>query len=1613
MWKRLKGRKNCPPTAGDGDVESLQIPTVSLKHEIAPSSSDSAESTTLRDLEIRRRGSEQSAISDFHGQLFPRPAHQRRRSEDRREDPLGLHVLHSPDVEKRTVDILFIHGLGGTSLRTWCHGRDIDNLWPRLWLPHEDGFSTARILTFGYNAHFSSKKEQASLAIGDFANDLLFRMKYSENGSERLGQVPIIIVAHSMGGLVFKKAFIHGLLNDEFRDIISMVKSVLFLATPHRGADLAETLNKILTSSIFGHSPKDYVMELARRSPTIDELNESFRHHASKLHVFSFYETLSTAIGPLSTMLLDKSTAVLGYPRETSQPLTANHHDVCKFRSREDANYLSILGALRSVVESDLPGSGNRANERSEEDLALVKALLGISTSPDEDLATGRAVRKPGTCEHFFTSPEFSAWRSSSSNKILWAHAPPGNGKSTLCTLVIDRLIEAGDSCIYFFFKYDNHQKRSISHMLRSFAYQIAVHEPRACHELAELSQSGERFHNADFMGVWKKIFLSILSKISSTRASYWVIDGIDESESSRQLVDFLSSISDFKSIIKVLILSRPHFTINQALQQAATKIPVVELPLADNREDIRLAVSEEIIYLASDESFKHETVNEITNRSYGNFLWASLVAKLVASCHRQDQVERLLETTPDGMDKLYDRMLSVVTDLRMLEDVNLARILLSWAMYSRTPLTVEELSQPYAAEFKSVMNLKHTVNQVCGQFVTINTSNQITLVHHSAREYLRKHSHAGFSLKVQDSHEELFGKCLVAICDKDLRAKLQMLRVPQFLRYAATSWAFHLENCSVQSDRILNGLTRFFKGPFPLSWIQYMAMSGHLSDLPGVSRRLTNYVRKRRKFDTEKPPMLHRITDLSLIDSWAIDIMKIPAKFGRNLYKDPTLIYKCVPSLCPKNSAIFQKFSSSPAVTLSVTGLSNEEWDDCVARVSGSTGKAVRLAASTIYLVIASDMPRGLITVFDTILYQTHKTFNIKERILHLAFSQTDSLLACHGVRNTYVWKINDGSLVLEAKNPRQERAIELRFDEHDCLVIVTDLKRVYKLVTKVTPDYQPQWLRLDQNLLVEPSLPEGVWLGTPTSIAFNHDCTQIAVAYRNFPLTIWSVDTACVVTRMTRRRSSGQGSLNSFTGDNKVVWHPSGSLVLGIFGDIFKWSPSEDTYETVNNESGVIPHDIECTPNGLAFITGDAEGSIKIYEVSSMTMIYKLTSEDGISRICLSPDSTRFYDLRGSYCNIWEPNCLMRLADVSSERFNDASSTTDSFWSDTEDTLSTSISFPASESRADNMPGIVAVATQHGTKKPIAYSTDDGSIHICRQNNIFTIGRSTSGIGVEHLEWNDSHDRIAFSDVNGTVIVKSFLGKADAEVGPQLNDIYNETKISQHRGNTRQLLFDQNGDSLLVHGDKCSQVIFIVDGTIIAETPTQELEPATWLRHPNQPDELVFLSTSEAKILDWNLREKRSININIPRSQPDGALTGLSTLPSHNSRYLILRTSSVENNQRQSGFAIIPTMVLSGESSPETQEGFRMPKELLDAVAHPVGILSDGRLVFLDKSLWVCTAQPTESVANITRQFFIPCDWVTSAAAELCQVLSDGTFLCPTRGRVAVMKSSMMSDW
>jgi hypothetical protein len=90
------------------------------------------------------------------------------------EHPIGLRVLHEPreTVNVNVVNIVLVHGLGGSARETWTHSPS-NTFWPSL-LHEDDGFTNVRVSTFGYDANFKNIfAPRNTLDISDFAQQLL------------------------------------------------------------------------------------------------------------------------------------------------------------------------------------------------------------------------------------------------------------------------------------------------------------------------------------------------------------------------------------------------------------------------------------------------------------------------------------------------------------------------------------------------------------------------------------------------------------------------------------------------------------------------------------------------------------------------------------------------------------------------------------------------------------------------------------------------------------------------------------------------------------------------------------------------------------------------------------------------------------------------------------------------------------------------------------------------------------------------------------------------------------------------------------------------------------------------------------------------------------------------------------------------------------------------------------------------------------------------------------------------------------------------------------------------------------------------------------------------
>lgn len=454
--------------------------------------------------------------------------------------PLGLTTLHEPQEATPAVDLIFVHGLGGGSRKTWARTVDPLHFWPKAWLPEDIEFRDVRIHSFGYNADWSERR-QSILNIHDFAQSLLGEIK--NNPLIRRGNTKLILVGHSMGGCVVKKAYIIARQDITCKALAERVHSMFFLGTPHRGSDLAGILQSMLMVT-WGTKP--FVNDLLPNCSVLAEINDTFRHYAADLRLWSFYETVPMKMMVVSKLVVEKYSATLGYGNEEISYMDADHRHVCKFDNAADPNYRKLRNALTTAIDMikaeskytaktfannsllNLPDSDPIPREA----ILQLKGTLGITEATyEDDLAALQDLRHPGSCFWFTEQPDLSRWKLGSPNSppIFWLTGRPATGKSVLCSYVIDQLNTQNLKCSYFFFRHGKAGRSSLADCFRNLAYQMSLNDPTIAQRVLQLDQDGESWDQNDDRMIWRKLFVSAIFKLNTISSHIWVIDALDE----------------------------------------------------------------------------------------------------------------------------------------------------------------------------------------------------------------------------------------------------------------------------------------------------------------------------------------------------------------------------------------------------------------------------------------------------------------------------------------------------------------------------------------------------------------------------------------------------------------------------------------------------------------------------------------------------------------------------------------------------------------------------------------------------------------------------------------------------------------------------------------------------------------------------------------------------------------------------------------------------------------------------------------------------------------------------------------------------------------------------
>ena len=1366
-------------------------------------------------------------------------------------------------------------------------------------------------------------------------------------------------------------------------------------------------------------------------------------------------------------MVLTKESSILGYPGEVSKSLNADHHDVCKYANQEDSNYVTIRNALKTLARgfssrgmpkpvrycrsinglaspySHLSSTLDIAERRgqSSNESELVDKLFTPDQDLEEDFAFLQQRWMPGTCEWILSEPLFKLWlEQSSGSRITWLNAPPASGKSVLSTYIVNHIREMGFYCQYFLVNFRDPTKRSTAALLRSIGLQMAKQIPAFRRDMAKFSREGVALEKKDARFMWHKIFAPVLSKMVLTAPLYWIIDALDELEAPRVLLELLQGLSTSRTPIHVLFTSRKIESFTLAFERLSVSIPVDIIQRdfhADTTSDIQIYVENELKFMRGTEDLKLQVTKRMLNHADGNFLWVRLVLEDILGCHTQQAIMQALEELPIGMSALYQRMeFNIANNLKEADQI-LAKKVLTWIVCAHHPLTVKELSQALTPDFPEFLDLKRTIEDVCGQFIVVDHSSRVTMVHKTARDFLTRAAELRFFIDEKKSHEELFAKTVSFLLRPELRSKIGrnqqgVCSAEPFLLYAATSSMHHLRQAATTSEDILNQLVKFFKGPHVLVWVHLLALFSQLEVLVSTARVLSWFSSLNRKLNVEKNPMLHRLQDLELFDLWATDLVKVVAKFGRHLLDDPTAIYKIVPPLCPRNSIMSRQFGRKNSSQLSIAGISQATWNDCLARISLRDGaKAWRIICAGRHIAVLSST--GSIILWDSINFEETCSLHHAELVTRMCFNSTCDRLVSYGFRTTKLWAIPSGQLIAEVANPADSKALAITFAGNDTKILVaSDDKVVRHLYTNATG---VGWEIPEPDLLNEDSPVEGGFITAPSFMAFNADATQIAVAYRGYPLSVWATDEPRLLGRCQRVIKHGIDRTRpsvSWMAVDRIAWSPVVDKLVGLYKDgcVFKWSPSGDE----NQEAHTLADEIEVSPDGKHFLTSDSKGTVKVWNFAYFDVIYQLSSENLVIDLAFSPDCKRFYDLRGSSVNAWEPNCLLR----SSENGDAASDTASDFQT------STSMS-QISEAWIVSIDPIIALAAAPGSQL-YCVSHENGTVGLFdkTKGHLRLLSESTGLLISDHLTWSEDGSHVATADLGGNIkVIRLNTGAILARTAEVEVQSLFAAKSKHKVGGIHQILLNGDSTKLLVVSQGAGQIWSVETASVVFSGVLERGETRKWMNLPGQTGLLLGIGPRDLEIIRWeNLAGVASL-----KYSEDGARFGgrsssdsdqiTSTSMSHlslssstgfkeevyvhkaiatqDSKYLLVQICKRGTRGRTLKYlAAFEHSLLASSydaSSPVLFDCLKIPDEMMTRVEVPLGILPGTVLVFLDKDLWMCTLRMNskKQLSDLKRHYFMPRDWASTESLDQCCMLQDGTFLFPKDGEVAVITSSL----
>ncbi|KAK4100573.1 hypothetical protein N658DRAFT_99039 [Parathielavia hyrcaniae] len=285
--------------------------------------------------------------------------------------PGFVHVngdVGGPGHNETSIDVIAVPCPGADPLKTWTFGREpcgdaspADCPKHSPWVVRDLRMSVnmARVFLYKHRAL------EEGMTLQDLSQDLLYLVQEMRVGTQAR---PLLFIAHSIGGLVVKRALVTASRSAKYQGIVDNCHGVTFFGTPHRGSSYMSMLNLRDSIQVLLRLqeplPRSLATEIRVNDTELLKLHEQFVDMASELRIWSFYETkeslLSGSVADFSTEaqfgvpLVSVKSALLDLWQEDVYAVESDHAHLASFLPNSASildSYLSDLaGAMHKVA---------------------------------------------------------------------------------------------------------------------------------------------------------------------------------------------------------------------------------------------------------------------------------------------------------------------------------------------------------------------------------------------------------------------------------------------------------------------------------------------------------------------------------------------------------------------------------------------------------------------------------------------------------------------------------------------------------------------------------------------------------------------------------------------------------------------------------------------------------------------------------------------------------------------------------------------------------------------------------------------------------------------------------------------------------------------------------------------------------------------------------------------------------------------------------------------------------------------------------------------------------------------------------------------------------------